>query len=162
MSEENKNSTANDNAGQQDNGGQQQMPPIMINTQYIRDLSLEIPHAPEIFRNLNETPNININVDVNANHLHDNFFNVELSIAMDGDVKDQKLFILELKYAAVVSLNVPEEHVEPVLLVEIPRMLFPFARSVVTHCLVEGGLPPFMLNPIDFVAMYQNRNSNKA
>lgn len=157
MSEENKNSTANDNAGQQDNGGQQQMPPIMINTQYIRDLSLEIPHAPEIFRNLNETPNININVDVNANHLHDNFFNVELSIAMDGDVKDQKLFILELKYAAVVSLNVPEEHVEPVLLVEIPRMLFPFARSVVTHCLVEGGLPPFMLNPIDFVAMYQNR-----
>ncbi len=159
MSEENKNSTANDNAGQQDNGGQQQMPPIMINTQYIRDLSLEIPHAPEIFRNLNETPNININVDVNANHLHDNFFNVELSIAMDGDVKDQKLFILELKYAAVVSLNVPEEHVEPVLLVEIPRMLFPFARSVVTHCLVEGGLPPFMLNPIDFVAMYQNRKS---
>ena len=162
MSEENKNSTANDNAGQQDNGGQQQMPPIMINTQYIRDLSLEIPHAPEIFRNLNATPNININVDVNANHLHDNFFNVELSIAMDGDVKDQKLFILELKYAAVVSLNVPEEHVEPVLLVEIPRMLFPFARSVVTHCLVEGGLPPFMLNQIDFVAMYQNRNSNKS
>ena len=76
---------------------------------------------------------------------------------MDGDVNGKKLFILELKYAAVVGLNVPEEHVEPVLLVEIPRMIFPFARSIVTNTLVEGGLPPFMLNPIDFVAMYQNR-----
>ena len=78
---------------------------------------------------------------------------------MDGDVNEKKLFILELVYAAVVSLNVPQEHVEPVLLVEIPRMIFPFARSIITNNLVEGGLPPFMLNPIDFVAMYQARKN---
>ncbi len=156
--EEKKQETANDNPAQNQAGKQQpQQPPILINTQYISDLSLEIPHAPEIFRNMNQVPNVNVNVDVNAKHMHDNFFNVELSVAMDGDVGQEKLFILELKYAAVVALNVPQEHVEPILLVEIPRLLFPFARNVVTNCLVEGGLPPFMLNPIDFVAMYQNR-----
>lgn len=156
MSEENNNQTANDNAGQ-DNANQQALPPIVINAQYIKDLSLEIPNAPEIFKEMNRAPDVKINVDVSAKHLENNFFNVELSLEMDGDIGGKKLFILELKYAAVVGLNVPEEHVEPVLLVEIPRMIFPFARSIVTNCLVEGGLPPFMLNPIDFVAMYQRR-----
>ena len=136
MSDENVKS-ANDNPNQ-DNNAQQQVPPI------------------------NQAPAVNIHVDVNASHMHENFFNVELSIAMDGDLIDEKLFILELKYAAVVSLNVPKEHVEPILLVEIPRMLFPFARSIVTNALVDGGLPPFMLNPIDFVAMYQNRQAQQS
>ncbi len=160
MSDENVKS-ANDNPNQ-DNNTQQQVPPIVINTQYIKDFSLEIPHAPEVFRNLNQAPAVNIHVDVNASHMHENFFNVELSIAMDGDLIDEKLFILELKYAGIVSLNVPKEHVEPILLVEIPRMLFPFARSIITNALVDGGLPPFMLNPIDFVAMYQNRQAQQA
>ncbi len=135
------------------------VPAIVINTQYVKDLSLEIPLAPEIFREITSAPKMDINVDVNAEHLHDNFFNVSLSIKMDGDVNDKKLFILELVYAAVVSLNVPQEHIEPVLLVEIPRMIFPFARSIITNNLVDGGLPPFMLNPIDFVAMYQARKN---
>lgn len=161
MSEDNeKKQSVNENNAQSTNENQQQLPPIAINTQYIRDLSLEIPHAPEIFRDLNQAPELSINVDVNANHMHDNFFNVELNITMNGDVNNKKLFILELKYAAIVSLNLPEEHIEAVLLVEIPRMLFPFARSIVTNCLVDGGLPPFMLNPIDFVMMYQNRKKN--
>ena len=135
------------------------VPAIVINTQYVKDLSLEIPFAPEIFREINSAPKMDINVDVKAEHLHDNFFNVSLSIKMDGVVNEKKLFILELVYAAVVSLNVPQEHVEPVLLVEIPRMIFPFARSIITNNLGEGGLPPFMLNPIDFVAMYQARKN---
>ncbi len=157
MSEENKEqSTANDNAGREKEN-QHPMPPIVINSQYIKDFSLEIPHAPEIFKEITQTPDMKINVDVNARHLEGNFFNVELSIEMDGNVQNKKLFILELKYAAVAALNVPEEHVEPVLLIEIPRMIFPFARSIITNSLVEGGLPPFMLNPIDFVMMYQKR-----
>lgn len=139
----------------------QNVPAIVINTQYIKDLSLEIPHAPEIFREITSAPKIDINVDVHANHLHDNFFNVSLNVKMDGSINDKKLFILELVYGAVVSLNIPQEHVEPVLLIEIPRMLFPFARSIVTNSLVDGGLPPFMLNPIDFHAMYEARNQNQ-
>lgn len=132
---------------------------IIINTQYIKDLSLEIPHAPEIFKEIKSAPEVNVNVDVNANHLDENFFNVELRFSMDGKINGKELFILELVYAAVVSLNVPQEHLEGVLMIEIPRLLFPYGRSIITNCLVDGGLPPFMINPIDFVTMYHNRKA---
>lgn len=146
----------NDNQNE-NNSTEQQAPAIIINTQYIKDLSLEIPFAPEIFKELTSAPEVNINVDVNANNLENNIFNVMLNVSMDGNVNDKKLFILELEYACVVTLNVPQEHLEPVLLIEIPRMLFPFARSIITNTLVDGGLPPFMINPIDFVTMFNNR-----
>ena len=155
MSEENQNPeqpTANDNADTTHH-----QPPIIINTQYIKDFSLEIPHAPEIFRNLSQAPEVNIDVDVHADHLHDNYFNVSLKIRIDGIVGTQPLFILEIDYCGITALNVPEEHLEPVLLIEIPRMLFPYARSYITTSLIAAGLPPLMINPIDFVAMYQNR-----
>lgn len=139
------------NPGQQDNAA------IVINTQYIKDLSLEIPHAPEIFREIKSAPEVLVNVDVNATHMNDNYYNVELRFNMDGNINGKKLFIIELVYAAVVTLNIPQEHLEPVLMIEIPRLLFPYGRSVITNCLVEGGLPPFMINPIDFVSMYNNR-----
>lgn len=144
-------SEENNNPGQQDNAA------IVINTQYIKDLSLEIPHAPEIFREIKSAPEVLVNVDVNATHMSDNYYNVELRFNMDGNINGKKLFIIELVYAAVVTLNVPQEHLEPVLMIEIPRLLFPYGRSVITNCLVEGGLPPFMINPIDFVSMYNNR-----
>ena len=65
-----------------------------------------------------------------------------------------------MTYAAVVQINLPQEHVNPVLLIEIPRMLFPFARQIITTSLTEAGLPPFMLNPIDFAAMFQAKNQS--
>ena len=76
---------------------------------------------------------------------------------MNGKVEDKTLFVLELTYAAFAEVNVPAEHLEPVLMIELPRLIFPFARNVVTQCLTEGGLPPFMLNPIDFAALYAAR-----
>lgn len=155
MSKEPKNNT-NEQSTQQT-----YQPAIMINTQYIKDLSLEIPHAPEIFKEITSAPEVQINVEVAYRALEENFYNVELKISMNGDVNQQKLFILELTYAAVVALNVPAEHLEPVLMIEIPRLIFPFARNIVTNCLVEGGLPPFMINPIDFVTMYNNRKNQK-
>lgn len=148
MSEENKSTNDSQNEGQ---------PAIVINTQYIRDLSLEIPHAPEIFKEIKSAPQVTINVDVTSQVLEDGYYNVELKLSMDGDINNRKLFILELVYAAVVNLNVPAEHLEPVLSIEIPRLIFPFARNIVTNCLVEGGLPPFMINPIDFVSLYNSR-----
>ncbi len=141
-----------------DNEAKPNMPPaIAIHTQYIKDMSLEIPHAPEIFRELTTAPSIDVQVEVNAHHMHDNFHNVSLSYKLDGNVNGKKLFILELEYSAVVSLNVPEEHMQPVLMIEIPRMLFPFVRSIVANAMIEGGLPPVMLNPVDFAAMFHNR-----
>ena len=148
----------NDNINK--NAEQQAVSPILVHTQYIKDMSLEVPNAPEIFRELTTAPKIDVQVEVTARHLHDNFHNVTLSYTLNGDINDKKLFILELEYAAVVSLNVLEEHVKPILMIEIPRMLFPFVRSIVTNAMIDGGLPPVMLNPIDFAAMFQNREQN--
>ena len=156
MSHEKKENIANDNPNQ----SSQPNPPIIINNQYIKDLSLEIPHAPEIFRQLKDNPDIKIDVNVNANHMHDNFFNVSLLFKINGIVDNQPFFILEMEYAGVVSLNVPEEHVEPILLIEIPRLFFPFARNIITNTLQNAGLPPLMLNPIDFAAMYQHKKQS--
>lgn len=134
-----------------------ELPSIMIRNQYTKDLSLEIPFAPEIFEELTKGPDTDIKVNVEANHVKENLFSVELQVNIDAQINGKKLFVLELVYGGVVALNVPKEHVEPVLLVEIPRLLFPYVRSIVTSTLVEGGLPPLMLNPIDFVTMYNAR-----
>lgn len=131
------------------------IPAIQIHNQYIKDLSLEIPHAPEIFTQSLAHPEVKIDVNINTRNLHDSLYNVELNIRIDGDVKEQKFFILEMSYCGVVELNVPAEHLQPVLLIEVPHMLFPYARQAVTNVMYNGGLPPIMLNPIDFVAMYK-------
>ena len=132
--------------------------PIMIHNQYIKDLSLEIPYAPEIFQQKNAQPELKVDVSIESKKINENY-NVLLKINLNGDVDGKKLFVLELSYGALVTLNVPEEHIEPVIAIEIPRLLFPFARNVVTHCLVEGGLPPLMLSPIDFASLYMARKA---
>ena len=132
----------------------------MINSQYIKDLSMEIPHAPHIFNKMNENaPKINIEVNLESQKLEENVYNLLFNLSMNGDVKDEKAFILELSYGAVVSLNIPEEHREPVLMIEIPHTLYPFVRQIVANTLINAGLPALMLNPIDFMAMY---NAKKA
>ena len=72
------------------------------------------------------------------------------------------LFIVELSYAAVVSVNVPEEHLEPVLYIEMPRLLFPFVRSIIANSLSAAGLPPMLLSPVDFVALYNAKKAKEA
>ena len=88
-------------------------------------------------------------------------YNVDLNLALNADIEDKKLFILELTYSAVVTLNVPQEHLDPILNIEIPRLTFPFARNIVTQCLMEGGLPPMMLTPVDFAAVYAAKQARK-
>lgn len=132
----------------------------MINSQYIKDLSMEIPHAPHIFKKLNEgAPKIDIEVNIETQKLEENIYNVLMNVTLNGEAKDEKAFILELSYGAVVSLSVPQEHHEPVLMIEIPHMLYPFVRQIIANTLTNAGLPPLMLNPIDFMAMY---NAQKA
>lgn len=141
---------------------EQKQPAILIQNQYIKDLSMEIPHAPAIFKKLQGTnPKVNVEVNVEVEKLEEEkTFNVMLNVAVNGDVEEEKAFILELSYAAVVSLNIPEEHREPVLMMEIPHMIYPFARQVVANTMSNAGLPPLMLNPIDFMAMYNARKAN--
>ena len=140
---------------------QQQQTTLMINSQYIKDLSLEIPHAPEIFKQLNKQPQIQVEVSVATKSLEENVYNVDLNLALNADIEDKKLFILELTYSAVVTLNVPQEHLDPILNIEIPRLTFPFARNIVTQWLMEGGLPPMMLTPVDFAAVYAAKQARK-
>jgi len=150
-------SDAADNAadGQQ---AQADQPPITINAQYIKDLSFEAPATPGVFAQMKtESPDVTINVDVNAHPLQDNLFEVQLHIRAECKVADTTAFLTELVYGGVFGVNVPQEHLQPMLLIECPRLLFPFARNIVADATRDGGFPPLMLAPVDFVAMFQNQ-----
>ena len=138
-----------------------EQPALIINSQYIKDLSLELPHAPKIFAEIKSQPSLNVNINVNASHLEDNMYVVDLNLVLNGDINDKKLFILELTYCAAVTLNVPQEHLEGVLNIEIPRLIYPYARNVVTQCLMESGMPPIMLSPLYFAAIYEARKARQ-
>lgn len=134
------------------------LPPLTVNGQYIKDLSFEVPGAPGIFGEMQgQNPDIPIHVDINANVLQDNVYEVVLSLKIEGKLPTKPVFILELAYAGVFTINVPEEHVQPVLLIECPRLLFPFARTIVADMTRDGGFPPLMIQPLDFVALYRAR-----
>lgn len=137
-------------------------PPIQINAQYIKDLSFEAPATPGIFAKLrNDSPDVTINVDVNAHPMKDSLFEVQLHIRATCLVGGETAFISELVYGGLFTINVPEEHLQAILLIECPRLLFPFARNVVADCSRDGGFPPLMLAPVDFVAMFQSQVSEK-
>jgi len=137
--------------------GEQQQPPITVNGQYIKDLSFESPNAPAIFAELQNTqPDINVNIDVKAAAM-DNPGMHEVTLEMQAGMKvgDKTGFLVEVQYAGVFTLNLPEEHLHPVLMIECPRILFPFARQVVSDATQQGGFMPLYLQPIDFAALYQ-------
>ncbi|WP_424811021.1 protein-export chaperone SecB [Roseococcus sp. YIM B11640] len=133
--------------------------PIMLNIQFTKDLSFEVPGAPEVFNNLREQPRVDLALDVQARPVIEggNVFEVSLIIRADAKAQSTPCFIAELTYSGVFTLNVPQEHLEPVLLVECPRLLFPFARNILADVTRDGGFPPVLLDPIDFVQLWQNR-----
>lgn len=135
---------------------------LMIHSQYIKDMSLEIPLAPEIFKEMKQAPSVHVDFGMSHKKLEDGNYEISLTAKMDADIADKKLFILELTYGALVTINVPAEHLEPVMYIEIPRLLFPFARSIIANSLSQAGLPPMMLSPIDFVAMYNAKKAKEA
>ncbi len=138
--------------------GQPADPALTVNAQYIKDLSSEVPNAPGIFGEMQSaSPDINIDIGVNASHITENIFDVVLSINANCEVGEHKGFILELAYAGTFTLNVPDEHRQAILLIECPRLLFPFARNIVADVTRDGGFPPVMLGMVDFVDMYQRR-----
>jgi len=145
-----------------ENNEKMQQPAVMILSQYIKDLSVELPLAPQIFKEMNKAPEVKIDLDIKNQKLDDGNYEVVLSIQMNADLDDKKLFIVELSYAAVAALDLPEENLEPVLNIELPRLLFPFARNIVANSISECGLPPIMISPIDFVALYQAKKAEKA
>jgi preprotein translocase subunit SecB len=133
-------------------------PSLNVLAQYIKDLSFENPHSPQSLRPRENAPEINININVNANPLSDTDFEVELKMeAKAGEGKDA-MFNVELIYAGVFRLqNMPKEMMHPAVLIECPRMLFPFARQIISDATRNGGFPPLMIDPVDFAGLYQQR-----
>ena len=111
---------------------------------------------------MNKSPDIHVDISMNNKPLQENTYNGTLTAKLDADLGEKKLFIVELSYAAVVSVNVPSEQLEPVLYIELPRLLFPFVRSIIANSLSAAGLPPIMLNPIDFVSLYNAKKAQEA
>lgn len=132
------------------------LPPITINAQYIKDLSFEAPSAPGIFQIMQQKqPDINVTVNVEANGFEQNVFEIILSISAHATVEEDTAFMMELDYAGVFTLHAEPEHIHPLAYIECPRLLFPFARSILANATREGGFPPLMLGTVDFVAMFQ-------
>jgi preprotein translocase subunit SecB len=133
-------------------------PSLSILAQYIKDLSFENPGAPRSLQARETAPAININVNVNANPLSDTDFDVVLSLNAEAKDGDKIVFHTELVYGGVFRVaGFPQEHMLPVLFIECPRMLFPFARQIIADVTRNGGFPPLMIDPIDFTQMFSQR-----
>jgi preprotein translocase subunit SecB len=135
-------------------------PGIRVLAQFIRDLSFENPRAPDSLRAGGAQPQIDLGVEMNARGREDGLFEVDLKLSAKAQREDGPLFVVELLYGGVFQVaGVPAEKLEPVLLIECPRFLFPFARRIIADVSSEGGYPPFMLDPIDFAGVYAARKA---
>ncbi len=151
-------------------------PPLVLNIQYTKDLSFEVPNAPAIYTVLRSAPQVNINLDVQVRKIQEDaqVFEVTLAARAEAtmppanangstDEKPMVVFIADLAYSGIFTLNgVPENQQEPILLVECPRLLFPFAREIIATSVRDGGFPPLMLDPVDFVGLYRQNLERQA
>lgn len=152
--------TDTDAAAPQDPAANGEGPGIRILAQFVKDFSFENPRAPDSLRGATTQPQIDLGVEMNARGRDDGFFEVELKLSAKAVRDDGPLFMIELVYAGVFQISgVSAEEIEPVLLIECPRFLFPFARRVIADISSEGGYPPFLLDPIDFAGVYAQRKA---
>ena len=134
--------------------------PVTVHAQYIKDMSFENPGAPLAFRTEGPQPGMNLNINVGVQDLHDpalpGLFEVSLRMQAHATRGDKTSFIAEVEYAAAVTLGdeVPEDAKHPLLLIEIPRMLFPFGRMMLSQMSQQGGYPALNIAPVDFQALY--------
>ncbi|MHA1108016.1 MAG: protein-export chaperone SecB [Alphaproteobacteria bacterium] len=134
-------------------------PRINVLNQYIKDFSFENPLGPDAATAIAQNPDVKVEINTNARPLENDTHEVTLFIRGEATSGDTVLFIAELTYGGVFHLeNVPEESLGAALLIEGARLLFPFARNIVADSTRDGGFPPLMINPIDFVALYRDQH----
>ena len=142
------------------NEAQQELPVFRLQKMYIKDMSFESPNAPQVFLARNQDPKVDFNLQLNSKKIDDDHWEVALVITvkvMDKSASDAMMFIVEIEHAGVFLLkNIPAEHVQRVLAIDCPLMLFPFTRQVISQVAVDGGFMPFLMEPINFVALYEN------
>lgn len=145
----------------------QPVPPLVQNALYVKDLSFEVPGAPEIYLTLRSQPQIGINLDVQARRVNDqNLFEVVLTISVTAKAREGEkeitAFVAELLHGGLWTLNgIPAEAMERVLLVDCPSLMFPFSRGIIADVTRDGGFPPVLLAPIDFLGLYEQRRAQR-
>lgn len=137
--------------------------PIMINAQYVKDLSFESPNAPHSLMPNQPQPQVSVSVDVRPQQLADEIYEVALNLRAEAKAGDRTYFIVELTYGGLFTLQgISREHLTPLLMIEAPRLLFPFARAIVSEATRDGGFPPLMINPIDFADLFRRQAAQVA
>ena len=150
--------TGNNGGQAAPSASQPQQAGIHVLGQYIKDLSFENPSAPRSLRPNDTAPTLDVNVNVNARPQSQTEFEIELKLDARAARGEETLFIVEVTYAGLFQIrNVPPEHIQPLVLIECPRLLFPFARQIVADATRQGGFPPLMIDPVDFTALYRRR-----
>lgn len=140
-------------------GGQ---PAVHCHSQYVRDMSFENPNALEAVAGQGGAPNVDMNVQIGARAVQVDVYEVTLTVEGKAVRGDKHLFVVELQYAGLFTIqNIPREHLEPVLYIHCPMLLFPFARQIVAEITRNGGYPPLLLNPVDFAQLYQAQASQR-
>ena len=138
-------------------------PQLNVLAQYTKDLSFENPNAPGSLSPQAQPPQINIQINVGANAVGENDFEVNLTVEGKAENAGKLIFSFELVYGGVFRLlNIPQENLSPMLLIECPRLLFPFAREIIATAVRDGGFPPLMLDPVDFVGLYRQNMAQQA
>jgi preprotein translocase subunit SecB len=140
--------------------GTAQAQQLMINAQYIKDLSFENPRAPQSLMQQATPPSVEINIDVKAQSVGPENYEVVMTLNASAKAQSDVLFLVELTYGAIVTVrNVPPEMMPQVVLVETPRLMFPFARNIVAETTRDGGFPPLMINPVDFAELLRRNQA---
>jgi preprotein translocase subunit SecB len=138
--------------------GENNVPSLNALAQYMKDFSFENPNAPKSLAPQQKQPQISIQVNVNAKQMADSDFEVELKLEGNAKADNELLFAFDLTFCGVFRVrNIPQDQVHPVVMIECPRLLFPFTRQIVAEAVRNGGFPPLYIDPIDFVALYRQR-----
>ncbi len=138
-------------------------PQFSVLAQYIKDFSFENPNSPNSLMSQDKQPQIGVQINVSANGMGENNFEVALSIEGKAESDGMVLFAFELVYGGVFRIqNVPQDSLHPFVMIECPRLLFPFAREIIAAAVRGGGFPPLMLDPVDFVSLYRQNMARQA
>ena len=131
---------------------------IILNAQYIKDLSFENPKAPMIYTKQGINPDINVSIDINATKLQDNVFEIELIVTAKAKEKEETIFILEITHAGIFRItNTTEQLLEETIFVDCPYLLFPFTRNIIANVTRDANFQSLLLEAIDFETLYKNR-----
>lgn len=139
--------------------GEDHGPQVGVISQYVKDLSFENPNAPQVYQ-WQSQPKIDVQFNIGSQKVGDDVYEVALKVEISATADAVEghggaAFAVELVYAGLFALrNIPDDHLQPFLLAEAPRILFPFARRVIADAVQDGGFPPLYLEPIDFAALY--------